>query len=95
MLDTVAPCIIGLFLGVLYGFLFIRNSENTPSLSQYPLLTFFSSIRFFLIRIGIIGILWRTLLHSSSLMIILATASFLLGFWTIVISKKVRHHEQP
>ncbi len=93
--NSYIPCILGLFLGAIYGFLFIKNSEIAPTFSTNILFRSFSKIRFILIRIAIIGTLWLTLLHSSSLMIILATSSFLMGFWIIIIRKKVRHREQP
>jgi hypothetical protein len=93
--DDIQVCVIGLFLGAVYGFLFIRNSENAPSLYKNRFLTALFKIPFSLVRIGLIGILAVTILHRSLLMIILATASFLMGFWAIIISKKVRRNEQP
>lgn len=82
-------CCVGYGIGAWFGFLFIRSSTPAPSFFNH-----ISSVFLFVLRYASLGLLSFSLLHSPTVMIILTVTSFFMGFWTIIIRKKVTDHEQ-
>ena len=83
----------GLITGIVYGFSFLTQDLSLSSADTQPKkLRKEKFISFFLmatLRILFIIFLWYYVLRSPSLNIILVLVSFLAGFWTVVIKKKV------
>ncbi len=92
LLSLVYSLILGAGAGVLYGYSFLshknkilENSENfSPRARSFFLFTLRS-----LIRLGLLALFWLYVLRTPSLQIILVLASFLGGFWTVIMQKKV------
>lgn len=84
---------LGIVAGIMYGFLFTQKDlslpDNQTETKQLRKKNFFSFFFMATFRILLMVLLWHYVLRSSSLNIILVLISFLAGFWTVVIKKKV------
>jgi predicted neutral ceramidase superfamily lipid hydrolase len=83
----------GFSSGLLYGLIFMVQDLFIPyektSLSKIKKQKFISFFSMATFRIVLAALLWHYVLRSKSLNIILVLISFLVGFWAVVIKKKV------
>lgn len=85
----------GVVAGLLYGLFFLKSdlamtpqSTSTKQIRKEKFFTFFLMAT---LRVLVIALLWYYVLRSSSLNIILVLVAFLIGFWAVILKKKVLH----
>jgi len=93
MFTQILSIVIGFFLGILYGFLFVGSKKEIFSAKLTDRKNLIFSFSVSVLRIVIISLLFFYLLRLPAIRFILLLPSFLIGFWLIVLKERPKKNE--
>ncbi len=91
-LSLIYSLVLGAGAGILYGISFLSHKNKVlKSVESFSprARSFFIFALYSLVRLGLLAFFWLYVLRTPSLHIILVLASFLGGFWIVIMQKKV------